>query len=319
MQNDPLISIVIPVRNEGIRIKEAILSFINGRSRLFAIEFVVVDDGSVDGCCDNLFSFNMESGLVVIKVIRLNIWSGIPFCRNIGAKTAAAPIMIVTDANVRVGYGWDIPAFREVKPNIALCATIADVGSDWKGYGCLLDIPSMGIKWLKSPRLFEGYVPVTPCTGTVIYRDLFMKLGGFDTAMPVYGAAEPEFSLRLWLYGAQVKNVPDLVFHHRFRPSEERKPFLDQINLIQVKNYLRFGLLYLGKHQITEMLKYWEQSNPSLFYRALNELNQREIMQRRIYLKNNLTYNLEWFKKRFMLHNKIIFNNEKSLNPNFCI
>ncbi len=302
MQNDPLISIVIPVRNEGVRIEEAILSFIDGRSKLFAIEFVIVDDASDDGCCEFLnFFFDDKKSLVNIKVVRLNTWSGIPLTRNTGAKHATASILIITDANVKACKGWDIPIFRDIKPNIALCATIADKDSAWRGYGCVLDLSSMGIKWLTEPGLFNDYVPVTPSTGTVIYKDLFMKLGGFDTAMPVYGAAEPEFSLRLWLYGGQIKNVPDLIFRHRFRPDEERKPFLDQINVIQLKNYLRFGLLYLNNPEINNMLGYWKQANPLNFYGALDDLNKDEITMRRYYLQNNLKYNFDWFSNLFQL------------------
>ena len=310
MQINPVVSIVIPVRNEGKRIQEAILSFINGRSRLFVMEFIIVDDASVDSCCDNLNFIGNEQNLAIVKVIRLNKWSGIPLARNIGATNATAPILVITDANVNAGIGWDIAVFREIKPYIALCATIADKNSDWRGYGCMLDQRSMGIKWLKTQRIFNGFVPVSPCTGTVIYKDLFMQLGGFDTAMPVYGAAEPEFSLRLWLYGAQIKNVTDLIFYHRFRPDEERKPFLEQINLVQVKNYLRFGMLYLSNDEITDLFAYWERLDPSVFYQAFSNLDQHEIMSRGNYLRQSLKYNLTWFTNLFHLKQANTFKNQ---------
>lgn len=302
IHNKPIVSIVIPVRNEGVRIRNAILSFINGRSKLFPIEFVIVDDASDDGCCcelENLLAY--DEYLVNIKIIRLNTWSGIPFARNIGATHVNAPILIITDANVLVSNQWDIPLFRDIKPNTALCATIADIGSNWKGYGCMLDLSSMGIKWLRDPQIFRGYAPITPCTGTIIYTDLFRKLGGYDTAMSVYGAAEPEFSVRLWLYGGEIKNVPDLIFSHRFRPSEERKPFLEMINIIQVKNYLRFGLLYLQNEEINKLFDYWKNSNSDIFFKALNELNQFEMAKRRNYLQKNLKYDFNWFSNLFRL------------------
>ena len=303
--NKPWISVVIPVRNEGVRLKEAILSFTNGRSKLFPIEFIIVDDCSTDGCCNGIEKLlNYETTCVIINVLRLDTWSGIPFSRNAGANLASAAILVITDANVKACHAWDIPIFRDIKPNRVLCATIADINSDWKGYGCVLDLPSMGIKWLKNPSIFFQYTPITPSTGTVIAKQLFLKIGGFDTAMPIYGAAEPEFSVRLWLYGAEIKNVPKLIFYHRFRPDEERGPFLNLINVIQVKNYIRFALLYLPQNEIREGLNYWSNRNNLTFLKAVNQLDQYEIFRRRQFLKTNLLHDFNWFKKKINLHFK---------------
>jgi len=303
MQKNPAISIVIPVRNEGTRIADTIRSFVTGRSSAFPLEFVIVDDASSDGCCDNLALLADITGQnVVIQKTRLETWSGIPYARNLGAQLANAPVLLITDANVTAGPGWDVPLFESIAPDLALCVTIADKASAWKGYGCVLDVPTMGIKWLSAPGIFDNYVPVSPCTGTVIYKDLFMRLGGFDTAMPVYGAAEPEFSVRLWLYGASIKNIPDLVFYHRFRPAAERRPFLDMINLVEIKNYLRFGLLYLNDGGISDMLDYWDGVNPANFNTAFNELDWREIKTRRAYLNESLKNPFDWFVDQFKLN-----------------
>ena len=292
LSGPPMISIVIPVRNEGARIRQAIASFTGGRSRPFPLEFVIVDDASSDGCCADLAVSEFAGSEVIITVIRLDRWSGIPFARNTGAFRAAAPVLLITDANVRATKGWDIPLFREIRPDRALAVTIADEASCWKGYGCLLDLPSMGVKWIRDPGAFDGWVPVASCAGTVIHKALFRKLGGYDTAMPVYGAAEPEFSVRLWLSGATIRNVRDMVFYHRFRPAEERRPFLEHIRLLQVKNYLRFGLLYLNQEDIGAMIRYWEDSNPCCLSRALYELDMDEIAARRQYLQQRLPYQL---------------------------
>jgi glycosyltransferase involved in cell wall biosynthesis len=239
-------------------------------------------------------------GTVSVRVIRLDRWSGIPLARNTGAAYASAPLLLITDANVRAGLNWDIPIFREIRYDVALCATIADMNSAWRGGGCMLDLPSMGIRWLTVAAGPEQYVPVSPCTGTVIYRELFNKLGGFDTNMPVYGAAEPEFSVRAWLYGARIKNIPDLVFYHRFRPAEERRPFLNRINYLQVRNYLRFGWLYLGDGDIREMNSFWQMHEPDGFAQAVAALDYSEIGSRRRYLRSRLKYDFSWFKNTFI-------------------
>jgi glycosyltransferase involved in cell wall biosynthesis len=298
----PAISIILPVRNEGIRVKTTIRSFAFRRSNSFLLEFIVVDDCSHDGCCEGLENFlSAENHGAYVRTIRLEKWSGIPFARNRGAFEANAPILFITDANIEASDNWDIPVFRDLRPDTALCATIADASSDWRGYGCALDLPSMGISWLNEPNVFSGFVPVAPSTGTILYTDLFRRIGGFDTCMPVYGAAEPEFSVRLWLYGCKIIICPDLVLMHRFRPSAERQPFLNKIEFIQIQNYLRFGLLYLDEKGIVQLLEHWYQMSPLLFADALRQVGKNNVWERRRHLKKNLKGQFESYKNYFKM------------------
>lgn len=300
MRSDPVISVVMPARNEGERVTRAILSFANRRSKLFPLEFIVVDDASADGCCKGIQTLlNWERDMAGITLITLKHWSGIPYARNIGASNASSPILFITDANVEACPSWDVPVFRELGPKRALCATIADKGSSWRGYGCLLDLPSMGIQWLRDPKAMGGYVPVAPCTGTVLYKSLYSGLGGYDTAMPVYGAAEPEFSVRLWLYGGEIICCPDLVLIHRFRPPEERQPFLDQIAILQMKNYIRFGLLYLDPEGTARMMNYWREKAPVQSLECLSQAQSEGAMERRDHLRKNLPRRFSWYSGFF--------------------
>jgi glycosyltransferase involved in cell wall biosynthesis len=299
---EPAISIIIPARNEGSRVARAISSLASGRSTPFYLEFVIVDDASDDGCCtglENLLSLEHDSA--IIRVIRIDRWCGIPYARNLGAAYAQAPILFITDANVEAGTGWDVLVFRDLRPGRALCATIADANSAWRGYGCLLDLSSMSINWLPHPNIFKGHVPVSPCAGTVIHSDLFRRLGGYDTAMPVYGAAEPEFSVRLWLYGGEIISCPGLILFHRFRSPEERNPFLEQIDFIQTKNYLRFGLLYQDEKGIVRLLDHWSRAAPKHFSDALQQVEEDEVWERRRHLRENLSRDFSWYIRHFNL------------------
>jgi glycosyltransferase involved in cell wall biosynthesis len=299
---NPAISVVIPVRNEAERLVKALRSIANGRSHPFPLEIVVVDDASEDGCCDaarGLFSWARDR--VAVNVIRLNRWSGIPYARNCGAFAARAEILFITDANVRFQRNWDVPIFQRLRPRLALCATVADAASAFRGYGCALELPSMGVRWLRSPYAFGGYVPVAPCTGTIVGAALFRQLGGYDTAMPVYGAAEPEFSVRLWLSGAAIMAAPDIVVTHRFRPAAEREPFLKRIAAIQVQNYLRFGLLYLAESQLIQVLRHYALSAPDLVGEAMTNLARSDVWSRRVALRASSIRSFDSFARRFGL------------------
>src|SRR5258708_5717503 len=227
----PSVSVIIPVRNEGQRIQAAVVSIVEGRSCRFPLQIVLVDDNSSDGSClslPRLYSWSHDR--VRIDLIQLPRWSGVAYARNVGAFSALADILFITDANVLFPTCWDAPIREHIRPNRVLCATIADSDSSFRGYGCTLHFPSMAASWLRNPAVYGGYLPVSPCSATIIPADLFRRVGGYDTGMPVYGAAEPEFSVRLWLSGAEIVAVSDLVLQHRFRPASERRPFLEAIS-----------------------------------------------------------------------------------------
>jgi len=296
----PAVSVIIPVRNEGRRVEAAVASIVEGRSRVFPLQIVLVDDDSSDGSCaslPNLYSWSLDH--VQLDVIRLPRWSGIPYARNRGVCAARAGILFITDANVRFPPRWDLPIREHIRPNRVLCATIADMDSSFRGYGGTLHIPSMGFDWLGTPTAYGGYVPISPCTGTILSTDLCRRAGGYDTGMPVYGAAEPEFSVRLWLSGAEIVSLPDLVLQHRFRPASERRPFLEAIGAMQVHNYLRFGLLYLDPPRVLQMLQYYASAAPRIFEKALRRVWAGDVWNRRTLLQSRLPNDFSSFVRRF--------------------
>jgi len=297
----PQISIVIPVRNEGERLRQMLLSVVRGRSHLFPVELVIVDDSSEDGCCDRvsgLFKWNRDR--VSMRVIRNAEWSGIPFARNVGAAAASSELLFITDGNLYFPRDWDVAIRRAIRPDVALCATIADFSSKFKGYGCTLQLPSMGVKWLRTPIAYNGYVPVAPCSGTIIPRRLFQRVGGYDNGMPLYGAAEPEFSVRLWLSGGAIIALPELVLTHYFRPALARESFLSRASRILLHNYIRFGLLYLSELQAVKMLHHYAWSaSPESFRDALRRAENGGVWSRREFLANSLPHNFSAYIRRF--------------------
>jgi glycosyltransferase involved in cell wall biosynthesis len=301
MNHAPGISVVIPVRNEGDRILNAVESVVRWRSAQFDLEIVVVDDASDDDCCQKLserFCTWRNSG-VDVRVVRLGQWSGIPYARNAGASLARGGILFITDANVVFPPNWDVPIRRAIRPDRALCAAIADLDSSFVGYGCALDIPSMGVRWLKSPYIYGGYVPVAPCSATIITARLFRSLGGYDTGMALYGAAEPEFSVRLWLSGADIVSLPALVLRHRFRPRPQHSAFLERFGEVLTRNYIRFGLLYHDDTMAMQMLNFYAASHPRHFLSALRNVVRNGVWHRREELRRTLKYSFSHYLQRF--------------------
>ena len=170
--------------------------------------------------------------LVRVDVVRLPRWSGVPVARNAGAAVAQAPILFITDANVIFPRDGIFPFASESPPIVFSAQRLLT----WILLSAAMAAHCSFHPWVSTgsaiPVNTAATFPVSPCSGTAIAAGLFHRAGGYDTEMPVYGAAEPEFSVRLWLCGAEIVSMPDLVLQHRFRPSSERQPFLDAIGKV---------------------------------------------------------------------------------------
>ena len=294
------ISVIIPVRNEGGRVGRTIQSIVSGRSRPFPLEIVVVDDASTDGACAQLEPY-AAGPQVSLTVRRLGRWSGIPFARNRGAEVASHPIYFITDGNTRFAPNWDLPIWRHFHRGRMLAATIHDLASPFRGHGCRLMLPAMAVTWLAEPGVFGGYVPVSACTGTVIDRSLFHHLGGYDETLPLYGAAEPEFSVRAWLSGYEIINVPELAIGHRFRPTTEQNQFLCAHGQLLRSNYLRFACCYLPEDLLLRTYDFYAGLAPEEFNACLAQLVAAGVWTQRETLQRKLRRDFRWFATRFAM------------------
>jgi glycosyltransferase involved in cell wall biosynthesis len=303
MSRIPDISVVIPARNEGDKLLKAVESIIGGWSGRVHLEIVIVDDASDDTSCVVLMKRSQQwrNHSVQIRVVRLPQWSGIPYARNAGAFLARGEILFITDANVIFPTNWDELITRRFRPDSVFCATIADTRSAFVGYGCTLHLPSMGTKWLGTPYMFGGFVPVVPCSATILPADLFRRLGGYDVKMPLYGAAEPEFSVRLWLSGIQIFALPELVLFHHFRPRSRHAAFLGQFQEVFARNYIRFGLLYLDAPIAVQMLHFYAAGYPMKFRNMLAHVVNHGVWGRREELKRILRYDFADYLRHFSL------------------
>jgi glycosyltransferase involved in cell wall biosynthesis len=295
------ISVIIPVRNEGDRIIRAIQSIVSGRSCWFPLELVIVDDDSSDGACNHLPQAVERAPNTRLVIRRLNSWSGIPFARNRGAELASYPIYLITDGNTLFSRNWDLPIWTHFGRGRILATTILDIASSFRGYGCQLMLPSMGVTWIPVAGAYGGYVPVAACTGTVIDRGLFQRLGGYDETLPLYGAAEPEFSVRAWLSGYEIVNVPQLQIYHRFRPRSEYDAFHASNSAVLLKNYIRFACYYLPQNLLARTYEYYHQLSPTEFTNALANLETSDVWIKRAALARQLPRNFQWFALKFSL------------------
>jgi glycosyltransferase involved in cell wall biosynthesis len=298
----PDISVLIPAWNEADRIGETIQAIARARTTGARVEFVVMNDASEDDCVEHLIAMIpdlLEAPDIDIRLGHLDERSGVYRARNEAAAHASADILFMTDAHVRFSQGWDRLVLEHIQPDRVLSATVIDPGSGARGYGCKLVVPFMGTAWNQEP--VEGLVPVqiAPCSGTVLTRSLFDRLGGYDGGMLLYGAGEPEFSLRAWLHGAEIQAVEGLEVEHRFKPRDEMLDFLAQVREFWVHNCLRFGLLYMSELGCMQVLRYYAQNFPNITPTALARVEQSDVWERRALLESQRERPFVWFVQRF--------------------
>jgi glycosyltransferase involved in cell wall biosynthesis len=303
----PDISVVMPAHNEGPRLAGTIESIAETRTTRARVEIVIADDQSHDDTADHL----RAAWPRLSRYPRLDVVvsptperSGVPRSRNHAARRATSEILFITDAHVRFPHGWDALAFKHVRADRMLAGAVGEASSRFVGYGCRLVVPFMGTYWNRDrPRRPEP-VQIAACSATVLTKELFDRLGGYDDGMVMYGAAEPEFSVRAWLSGAEIVVVPQLMVQHVFKPKEERITFIRAVRRHMVANGLRFGLLYASEAGAFQLLRYYALKFPNIFREAFADVERSNVWERRAQLQRELRRPFSWFVERFDLRDQ---------------
>src|SRR5579871_5501413 len=88
-----LVSVVIPVRDEGRKIATTIRSVAAARTGRTEVEFVVADDASSDGCTDHLDAVVQRIPRSRLVLIRSEERLGVPRARNLAMRHATGEVM----------------------------------------------------------------------------------------------------------------------------------------------------------------------------------------------------------------------------------
>jgi len=163
------ISVVIPARNDGSRLKRTIKSIVSNACSKTDLEIIVVDDAS-----RTPIQLEHRNNEFSIKFVRSKKRLGVPRSRNLGARMATGDVLFMTDSHCVLCERWDERVRREISGKIALAATIADSQSSFRGYGCRLVVPFMGTHWNRDRSKRGTEVQVAACSGTAISRELLL-------------------------------------------------------------------------------------------------------------------------------------------------
>lgn len=285
---EPLVSIIIPCKNEGQNIRHTINS-IRENSGNIPYEIIVVDDGSGDGCCNYLR--NTEETLVTL-ITTPGVHGN--RARNIGAENARGDIFIFCDAHIFVEKDWlEKLTGALTKPGIdAVSPGIKPHDSEGPAWGGLTWEDNMVMKWLLTS---QGYtpMPVLPRCCLAVTRKAFEAVGGFENGFRVYGFEDVEFTLKLWLFGFGAYINPEVTIRHVFRtvlPYPVKSADIDY-NLLRLA-FLHFNQSRLGK--VMAILK-----KKAYFEEIYSEVIISDAPERRGAYLAQRVYDDDWFIQKF--------------------
>ncbi len=189
----PEVSVVIPTRNRGAMVREAVESVLAQREAGY--ELIVVDDGSIDGTAGELARLaeetNRSRAAQAIRVTQTPVARGPAAARNLGVALAAAPLLAFLDSD-------DLWSPDKLRKQIAFMRqhpgyAISQTGELWIRDGVRVNPGRRHLK--RAGDIFVDSLRtclVSP-SAAMIKTDLFRTLGGFDEDM----AAAEDYDL--WL------------------------------------------------------------------------------------------------------------------------
>jgi glycosyltransferase involved in cell wall biosynthesis len=201
---DPLVSVIVPVRNAGADL--ATLRECLSRQTEQSFELVIGDDGSDDGSTDAL-SQNDDPNVRVVRGPPVNAYAA----RNRAVAASRAPVLAFCDADCRPDPEWLEHGLAALESADVVAGRIRfDIPAD-AGIWSLLDAETT------KDHLRQVEVGTAETANLFLRRELFDRVGPFDADQPGYG--DFEFVLRCVSQGARLAFAADAAVTHPVRTS----------------------------------------------------------------------------------------------------
>jgi glycosyltransferase involved in cell wall biosynthesis len=207
----PDISVIIACLNGAATLPEALESLAAQRWP-GGWEIVLVDNGSTDASRALFAAFAARHPRLATRLLDASAHPGQYNAINFALAALPSRAFLFCDADDAVGPGW-------------LAAMAAALG-EHDFVAARMETGRLNPDWLRPARVMAqerglarlSYPPFCPHAGGAtlgFHRRLFETLGGFDPQLPAL--ADTDFCIRAHLAGFELRDVPDAVYHYRFR------------------------------------------------------------------------------------------------------
>ncbi|HCC51080.1 MAG TPA: hypothetical protein DEQ30_02730 [Porphyromonadaceae bacterium] len=233
MNDNPPVSVIMPVYNVELYVMEAIDSILCQTFSDF--EFIIIDDGSTDNTWNIVQSYNDSRIITIQNDCNIGNYPS----RNKGIKVSKGKFIVVMD-------GDDIAMperlkkqllYFEKNPDVIALGTNCKFNSDDNKEFIPLNHEDVTISLLKDFNILHPSL--------MIRKDAILSLGGYDEAYKC--AADYDLLCHLALLG-KVENLPEILMMHRIHES--------QISQTKRKEQNEFARSIRRKYQLNFINKY---------------------------------------------------------------
>ncbi len=283
------VSIIIPMRDEGIHVYDTIKSIRENTSDV-NYEIIVVDDGSIGRNYSDLTRLD-------VRYFRTEM-RGAARARNFGTKYSTAENLVFLDAHMKLCREWLSRMINVVKKNrwSFTIPTIYDTTNPYnKGYGLTFKSWALDYTWLNKKSVGTYEVPLGTCACAVVSRKVFDMVGGFDQGIKGFGLEE-EIFLRAWLLGFKVIIEPNVEVGHLFKT----KFTYEVVHSYFIMNVLRLACSHFNEEAITRVVALWKH-HPN-FKKAFLLNIFSDVWFRRMLLFRKRIFDDNWFFNKFKVN-----------------
>jgi glycosyltransferase involved in cell wall biosynthesis len=211
----PLVSIIVPARNEADHIGDLLQSIAASTYPLDRVEVIIVDSQSTDGTADVVQSF-----IEVFPRLRTlpNPAKITPIAFNVGVRAAAGDYITILSGHSTIDPGYiadTVDAFDRLDADV-VGGRVTNVGYSRFGRILAALLASSLVVGDARFRYSEIEGPVDTVLGTY-RREVFERVGLFDERL--LRNQDNEFNSRVRLAGFKIYLVPKLTVRYRVRRS----------------------------------------------------------------------------------------------------
>lgn len=176
---------------------------------------------------DELTDYCMQ--LPKVTLVRLKERRGLMVARMEGVWRATAEDVIFLDSHIEATQGWIEPLLARMKedPSVVVVPSIDSIGNEDFSYHPGGGLGVLGFSWTlgQQPTWADtGPDGTRPAQSPVMAGGLFgsnrrwfLRLGGYDLEMRLYGGEEMEIGFRTWMCGGKIEFIPCSHVGHVFR------------------------------------------------------------------------------------------------------
>ncbi len=211
------LSIVIPAYNSQDTIIPLLESIRKSQKVNFKeVEVIVVDDASTDRMVEEIKKYNGYKHYNGYKIIELKKNQGPAAARNIGVKYAKGKVVLFLDSDVLVYKNTLFEIMRSFKndPDLYALTGVWDKRQYSRKFFPKFKALRDWSYWINE-RDPKNYYYLFSTRVAAIKRDLFQRLGGFDTTYKHALVEDIELTYRIARRYAVVFN-PKVIVHHEF-------------------------------------------------------------------------------------------------------